>query len=417
MRILGLSLLLALLGSTRHVCALDNGLALTPPMGWNSWNKFGANISETLIKQIADAMVTNGLQEAGYEYINIDDSWQITRDTNGVIVADATRFPNGIKAVADYVHTKGLKLGLYSDRGTQTCLGRPGAKGHEVQDANTYAEWGIDYLKYDNCSAAANTMEADYERMRDALLNSGRPMVYSICAWQFQKWMPACGNLWRTTMDIKDNWQSMVGIIDVNGNLAAYAGPGHWNDPDMLEVGNCGMSINEYRAHFSLWCVMAAPLILGNDLRNVPSAIIDIVANCEAIEVDQDAAGIQGTRVKKSGNLEVWCKPLGGTNGGTKAVVLLNRGTVVTNVVANWSDIGLSGGATVRDLWAHEDLGAFSGAFSASVPAHSVVMIKATLISLPRLEIVENALPLHFRAYHVVDRKVVVEGSSDRGCR
>src|ERR1035438_8150463 len=263
-RTICLGLLQVIAWHTAPVLALTNGLALTPPMGWNSWNKFGINVSEVLIKEMADAMVTNGFVEAGYQYINIDDAWQSSRGANGVIVADPTRFPSGIKALADYVHAEGLKLGIYSDRGTQTCGGHPGSGGHEVVDADTYAQWGVDYLKYDNCNASPSSQQADYQKMGNALLNSGRPIVYSICAWQFQSWMPNCGNLWRTTMDIRDNWQSMVGNMDSNATLSAYAGPGRWNDPDMLEVGNGGMTTTEYRSHFTMWCMMGAPLILGH---------------------------------------------------------------------------------------------------------------------------------------------------------
>ncbi len=356
-RVFGVSLLQLIAWNATPVLAAGNGLALTPPMGWNSWNKVGTNVSEILIKEMADAMVTNGFLEAGYQFINIDDSWQWSRSTNGVIVADPTRFPSGIEALAGYVHSRGLKLGVYSDRGTQTCGGHPGSEGHEVLDADTYAQWGVDYLKYDNCNAAPSTEDADYQKMGNALLNSGRPIVYSICAWQFQSWMPNCGNLWRTTMDISDNWQSMTSNMDNNESLAGDAGPGHWNDPDMLEVGNGGMTTTEYRAHFTMWCMMAAPLILGNDLRSASSAIKGILTNAEVIALDQDAAGIQGTRVRKSGNLEVWCKPLGSTNGNIKGVALLNRGTAAATIQANWGDIGLSGYATVRDLWAQQDLG------------------------------------------------------------
>ena len=412
-RTICLGLLQVIAWHTAPVLALTNGLALTPPMGWNSWNKFGINVSEVLIKEMADAMVTNGFVEAGYQYINIDDAWQSSRGANGVIVADPTRFPSGIKALADYVHAEGLKLGIYSDRGTQTCGGHPGSGGHEVVDADTYAQWGVDYLKYDNCNASPSSQQADYQKMGNALLNSGRPIVYSICAWQFQSWMPNCGNLWRTTMDIRDNWQSVVGNMDSNATLSAYAGPGRWNDPDMLEVGNGGMTTTEYRSHFTMWCMMGAPLILGNDLRGTSQAIKDILTNGEVIGIDQDAAGIQGTRVKKSGNLEVWCKPLGSTNGMTKAVALLNRGTVPANIVVNWSNIGLSDYGTVRDLWAHQELGFFNGSFTAVVPSHGVVALRIAAANPPRLAVLPNGLPLHLRAYGVSNATIVVQTSTN----
>ncbi|HEX3046010.1 MAG TPA: cellulose binding domain-containing protein [Bacillota bacterium] len=360
-----------------RVMALENGLARTPPMGWNCWNCFGSNINETIIKQIADAMVSSGMKDAGYQYIVIDDTWQASRDSSGNIVPDATKFPSGMKSLADYVHLKGLKLGLYSDRGTATCCGKPGSYGYEVQDANTYASWGIDYVKYDNCSPAPGSdAKADYTRMRDALLNCGRPIVYSICAWWYQGWEVEVGNLWRTTSDINDNFGAMLNIMEINNNSASVAGPGHWNDPDMLEVGNGGMTTTEYQAHFGMWAIMAAPLIAGNDLRSMTQTTIDILTNSEVIAVDQDAAGIQGTRVVDNGDLEVWCKPLGSATGNTKAVALLNRSASAATMTVNWSNIGLSGTATVRDLWAKADRGSFSGSYSVSVPSHGVAMLK-----------------------------------------
>jgi alpha-galactosidase len=359
---------------TYSISALENGLARTPPMGWNSWNFFGGNITDAIVRQIADAMASNGMKAAGYVYINIDDTWQVSRDSSNTIVADSSKFPNGMKSLADYVHSKGLKLGLYSDRGTSTCAGKPGSHGYETKDANTYASWGIDYLKYDNCNGD-NDMQADYERMRDALLACGYPVCYSLCAWQFYSWEPDCGNLWRTTGDIQATWTSITSNIDTNSSLAQYAGPGRWNDPDMLEVGNGSLTEAESRAHFSMWCIMAAPLIAGNDLRNMSQATTNILTNTEAIAVDQDAAGIQGTRVVDNGDLEVWCKPLGAANGGPKAVVLLNRSGSTASMTVNWSDIGLSGSASVRDLWAKTDLGSFSGSYSASVPSHDATMV------------------------------------------
>src|SRR4051812_13727326 len=241
-------------------------LAATPPMGWNSWNKFGCNVSEDMIREMADAMVKSGMKDAGYQYIVIDDCWQVSRDGNGNIVPDPKRFSSGIKALADYVHSKGLKFGIYSDAGTKTCAGRPGARGYEFQDARQYAAWGVDYLKFDWCSTTTQDGPSSYALMREALNASGRPIVFSICEWGTAKpwlWAKDIGNLWRTTGDIKDRWQGlekwpdggccsygMLDIVDMQDGLETYAGPGHWNDPDMLEVGNGGMTTSEYRAHF-----------------------------------------------------------------------------------------------------------------------------------------------------------------------
>jgi alpha-galactosidase len=379
-----LILLSSLMGLTAH--ALDNGLAITPPMGWNSWNKYACNINETLIKQQADAMVSSGLKAAGYQYINIDDCWQISRDSNGNIVADPARFPSGIAALADYVHSKGLKLGIYTDIGTATCQGRPGSRGYEVKDANQYAAWGVDYVKVDWCNTPGYDAPSSYAVMRDALLNSGRPMVHSICNWGVQSpwnWGPSTGNLWRTTGDIQDSWSSFTSILDKNAQLAAAAGPGGWNDPDMLivglygsnGVGGTGMTDTEYQAHFSLWALMSAPLIMGNDLTNMNQATRNILMNTEVIAVDQDPLGIQGSKVADNGNgLQVWSKKLSG--GGARAVVLFNRTSAAANITANWSDLGLVGSASVRDLWARVDRGSFTNSYTASVPSHGVVMLK-----------------------------------------
>ncbi|HEX3046011.1 MAG TPA: glycoside hydrolase family 27 protein [Bacillota bacterium] len=374
-----LTIIFAFQINQNRVTALDNGLARTPPMGWNSWNYFAGNINEKLVREIADAMVKSGMRDAGYEYINIDDYWQFSRDENGVIVPEASKFPNGMKALADYVHSKGLKLGLYSDRGLKTCGGRPGSYGYEELDAKTYAAWGIDYLKYDNCNPAPNSVQMkDYQRMRDALLKCGRPIVFSICAWSFYGWAPDTGNLWRTGADISDDWNVIIGIIKENNLLAKFAGPGHWNDPDMLEVGNGGLSNTEYRAHFSMWCIMAAPLIAGNDLRNMTPETVEILTNQEVIAVDQDPAGIQGTKVEHDGILEVWLKPLGSAGGKEKAVALFNRDDMEAPITTHWDKIGITGTAMVRDLWSHKDLGVFKDSFTAKAPSHGVVMLKIT---------------------------------------
>src|SRR3984893_3306356 len=366
--------------------ALDNGLAKTPPMGWNSWNKFACNVSEDLIKQIADAMVSTGMKDAGYQYIVIDDCWQVERDSQGNIIPDAKRFPSGMKALADYIHAKGLKFGLYSDAGPLTCQKRPGGRGYEFQDARQYAAWGVDYLKYDWCSTSTQNQQASYSIMRDALVKSGRPMVFSLCEWGSSKpwlWARDVGNLWRTTGDIQDCWDckrdwggmGFVHILDLQNGLESYAGPGHWNDPDMLEVGNGGMTTTEYRSHFSLWCILAAPMIAGNDIRSMSPEIAEILTDKEVIAVDQDQQGLQGRRVKREGNLEVWAKQLAA---GSRAGALLNRGATEAKISVSWSDIGYPDylPASVRDLWAMKDLGKSTGSFSASVASHGVVMVK-----------------------------------------
>ncbi|KNY27854.1 carbohydrate-binding protein [Pseudobacteroides cellulosolvens] len=367
--------------------AWDNGLAKTPPMGWNSWNIFHENINETQIKQIADAMVSSGMKDAGYIYLNLDDNWMANpaRDSNGFLISDPKRFPSGIKALADYVHAKGLKLGIYGDRGTMTCANVPqsGSKGYEDRDAKTFASWGIDYLKYDNCNIPnGSDMKTDYQKMQTALANCGRPIVFSICAWEYQNWMPATGNVWRTTRDIVDKWDAtghpygFVGIInsiDQNSKYTNSAGPGAWNDPDMLEIGNGGCTTEEYRTQMSMWCMMASPLLAGNDIRNMTQATKDILMNREVIAVNQDPAGKQGYRVKSSNGNEVWVKPLAD---GTKAVALLNRNSSTSTIAVNWSDIGITGSAVVRDLWAKADKGTFNGSYSASVPSHGTVVLK-----------------------------------------
>jgi len=368
-----------------------DSLAQTPPMGWNSWNKFACNVSEDLIKSVADAIASNGMREAGYQYVVIDDCWQVSRDENGFIVADPQRFPSGIKALADHVHSKGLKFGIYSDAGARTCAGRPGSQGHEYQDALQYARWGVDYLKYDWCNTGTRNAEEAYSTMSRALLATGRPIVFSLCEWGTAKpwlWGKGIGNLWRNTGDISDKWSSkkkwpdgscceygMVDILDQQVGLAAFAGPGHWNDPDMMEVGNGGMTIPEYRAHFSFWALLAAPLIAGNNVRSMSPEIKEILTNLEVIAVNQDKLGREGERVKKNGDLEVWAKTLAD---GSRAVILFNRGSEEAEVSVAWEEIGYPAHLTakVRDLWAHKEAGTFTGSYSAKVPSHAVVMVK-----------------------------------------
>ena len=358
---------------------LDNGLARTPPMGWNSWNHFGCDVSARLIRETADAMAANGMRDAGYHYVVIDDCWQVARDKGGRLVADSARFPGGIKPLADYVHAKGLKFGIYTDAGRKTCQGRPGSYGSEGQDARTFAEWGVDYIKVDWCFAEGLDAPSQYARVRDALARSGRPIVFSICEWGSHapwEWGPATGNLWRSTGDIEDTWASMLGNLDISAQHASAARPGAWNDPDMLEVGNGGMTDDEYRAHMSLWAVMAAPLIAGNDVRAMSPATREILLNPEVIAVDQDSLGVQGTLVaERAPELQVWVKPL---KDGSRAVVLFNRSALQTVLAVSWWRLRLAGPARVRDLWAHADLGTVSDRFSATVPAHGVVMVRVT---------------------------------------
>jgi alpha-galactosidase len=327
-------------------------------MGWNSWNKFACNVSEDLIRSEADAMVATGMRDAGYQYIVIDDCWQVSRDQNGNIQPDPQRFPHGMKALADYIHSKGLKFGLYSDAGTMTCQKRPGSRGYEFQDARQYAAWGVDYLKYDWCNHSTQDSAASYSTMRDALLASGRPIVFSLCEWGSTKpwlWARDVGNLWRSGGDIGDVWESpkeglgIVNILDHNADLYSFAGPGHWNDPDMLEVGNGGMTDAEYRSHFSLWAMLAAPLMAGNDLRSMAPDIREILTNKDVIAVDQDPLGEQWRRVAKNGDLEVWSRPL---QDGSRAVILFNRGKEASQMEATWQELGYPEHlrAAVRDL-------------------------------------------------------------------
>ena len=288
----------------------DNGLARTPPMGWNSWNHFAEKVDDRVVRDAADAMVSSGMAAAGYVYINIDDTWEAGRDAGGNIIPNR-KFPD-MKALSAYVHSKGLKLGIYSSPGPFTCGGYEGSYRHEVQDARTYAGWGIDYLKYDWCSAGRiytkKDLQAVYQRMGEALESCGRPIVFSLCEYgmgDVWAWAPkVSGNLWRTTGDIQDNWKSMSNIGFNQGRLAPYAGPGHWNDPDMLEVGNGGMNADEYRTHFSLWCMLAAPLMAGNDLRGMSQETRAILTNREVIAIDQDGLGKEAALISAVGGVE-----------------------------------------------------------------------------------------------------------------
>jgi alpha-galactosidase len=353
-------------------------LAATPPMGWNSWNKFACNVSEQLIRETADAIVTTGMKAAGYQYVNVDDCWQVSRDAKGTIVADPKSFPSGMKALADYVHSKGLKFGLYTDAGRLTCQKRPGSFEHEVQDAQTYAAWGVDYVKIDWCHAEGLDPEARYEKFRDALAHSGRPIVFSICNWGVKapwQWGPRTGNLWRTTGDINDTYDRMSVIGFSQDGLEKFAGPGHWNDPDMLEVGNGRMKHDEYLTHMSLWALLAAPLLAGNDVRNMDGETKAILTNSEVIAVDQDSKGIQGHRLWDEGPLEIWAKPLAD---GSYAVGLFNRGESELPIALTFQMLGFAGSAHLRDLWSHQDLPPQKDSYTAAVPEHGVVMLKVS---------------------------------------
>ncbi|MFF1449191.1 NPCBM/NEW2 domain-containing protein [Streptomyces sp. NPDC058274] len=361
-----------------------DGLALTPPMGFNNWNSTGcrAEFNEEMVKGIADIFVEKGLKDAGYRYVNLDDCWALpSRDANGKLVPDPGRFPGGIKAVADYVHSKGLKLGIYTSAGTKTCneAGFPGALGHEYSDAQQFADWGVDYLKYDNCNNQGVDAKLRYNTMRDALKATGRPIVYSLCEWGENKpweWASDVGHLWRTTGDISDSWSSMLSILKQNLPLAQYAGPGHWNDPDMLEVGNGGMTATEYRSHFSMWSVMAAPLLIGSDLRKASDATFDILDNKEVIAVDQDPLGNQGTVLSSEGGRWVVTKQL---KDGSRAVALFNETGSPQRIATTAQAVGLpkAHAYTLRDLWQHRSYNT-AGPIAATVPAHGTVLVRVS---------------------------------------
>jgi alpha-galactosidase len=381
-------------------------LALTPPMGWNSWNKFAGNINETLIRQTADAMATNGMRDAGYVYVVVDDCWEaMKRDSQGNIVADPKKFPSGMKALGDYLHAKGFQFGIHNCAGTKTCAGYPGGRGHEFQDALTYASWGVDFLKYDWCEHGTANSEETYKTMRDGLATAGRPIVFSLCEWGDTKpwlWAKDIGHLWRTTGDIyncfdcihsNDTWNAfgVMQILDKQDGLREYAGPGHWNDPDMLEVGN-GMPVNEERAHFSMWCMLAAPLIAGNDMQTMNAETRAVLTNPEAIAVDQDQLGVQGFKYAGKDAVETWFKPLAN---GAWAMTILNRSSVSQKVSFDWAnevvtdkfakrDANFSTTTyRLRDLWLKKAVGTTKEILSAEIPAHDALMLRLTNESAP----------------------------------
>lgn len=407
-----LSTLLLILGIILSVEGLRaqkyEELAKTPQMGWNSWNKFACDINEELIREIADAMIEKGIADAGYVYINLDDCWHASeRDADGFIQCDAERFPSGIKALADYVHERGLKLGIYSDAGTHTCGGRLGSLGHEYQDALQYARWGIDYLKYDWCSTDNINAKGAYTLMSNALRAAGRPILFSMCEWGTAKpweWAKDIAHSWRTTGDIwlsfdqvqdLGTWKawSVMHILDMNADLRRYAGPGHWNDPDMLEVGN-GLTQSEDRAHFTMWCMLSAPLILGNDIRTVSDQTLDIILNRRVIAIDQDPLGVQGYRFLDEGDFEVWLKPLAG---GDWAFCMLNRGSEPKQYTIewanfDWTDDEVSGLSTelstklynIENLWKEgkeANEGTTKRSKSITIPSHDVVLYRLSPVT------------------------------------
>lgn len=359
-------------------------LALTPPMGWNSWNKFACNINETVMKEMTDAIVTTGMSKLGYEYIVLDDCWQIGRKPDGTIIADSIQFPSGIKSLADYVHSKGLKFGIHSCGGRLSCNGRPGSHGYEVIDAKTYASWGVDYVKYDWCSSEGLDRVTAYTDMSKALGNSGRPIVFSMCEWGGSRpwaWAKNVGHLWRTTGDILDCWDckedfggyGWTSILDMQVGLEKFAGPGHWNDPDMLEVGNGGMKYNEYVAHFSFWCLLAAPLMAGNDLRTMNDSTRMILTNENAIKINQDKLGIQGSKIFDEGDFEIWSKKL--SNNET-AYIFFNRNFEKNTYKIDWKKLGVLQNRQMFDIWKKSVVGNTKTTSELTIPGHSVLFYK-----------------------------------------
>jgi alpha-galactosidase len=374
-------LLVLWFGVTLSAAAADSTLASTPPMGWNSWNHFACKVTADDVRAAADAIAKNGMKDAGYVYVNIDDCWQGDRDEQGRVRPNA-KFED-MKGLVDYIHSKGLKAGIYSSPGPKTCAGYEGSYKHEEQDAQQYADWGFDYLKYDWCSAEKvykrDEMQAVYKKMHDALVKTGRPIVYSLCQYGFERvwrWGASVGgNLWRTTEDINDHYDRMSVIGFDQDGLEPFAGPGHWNDPDMLEVGNGGMKHDEYLTHMALWAILAAPLLAGNDIRTMSEETKAILMNPEVIAVDQDAKGVQGHRVWDEGPLEIWVKPL---VDGSQAVGLFNRGESALKMTLDFRAIGAPASAKLRDLWARKDLGTMQNSYTADVPKHGVLFLKVS---------------------------------------
>lgn len=377
----------------------NEGLALTPPMGWNSWNTFSTDINEQLVKDIADVFVERGLKDAGYEYVVLDDGWMaMERDKNNNLVPDPKKFPNGMKSVVDYVHSKGLKFGIYNCAGNKTCGGFPGSRGFEYQDAKLYAEWGVDYLKYDWCNTENLNAKGAYETMRDALFATGRPIVFSICEWGDNdpwKWGKEMGHLWRVTGDIVNcwdcemshgNWSSwgLWKIINMRKDIRKYSGPGHWNDFDMMEVGN-GMTVSEDRVHFAMWVMLASPLIMGNDLRSASQETIETLTNEEVIAVNQDKLGIQGYRHSDEGSIDIWVKPLANAEW---AIAFINMTEETISLNYDWNKHPISDGLSkrtlkvnemnylVRDLFGKEDIGSTKKNLKTEIAGHDILMVR-----------------------------------------
>ena len=392
-------LLLLVVIATNAFGQKNENLALTPPLGWNSWNTFATDINEDLIKETVDAIVEHGLKDAGYEYVVLDDGWMAKqRDENGKLYGDPEKFPGGMKALGDYIHSKGLKFGIYNCAGNKTCAGYPGSRGFEYQDAVTYASWGVDYLKYDWCNTEKLNAEGAYLTMRDALLATGRPIVFSICEWGENKpweWGKDIGHLWRVSGDIINCWDCEIGhgswsswgvwkIINMRKDIRKYAGPGHWNDFDMMEVGN-GMTEAEDRTHFAMWSLLASPLIMGNDVRNMNKATQKTLTNKEVIAVNQDKLGIQGFRFNNENNIETWVKPL---SDGAWAIAFVNMSDDVANLEFDWQKYDMGDGLTqkfidfkrdiysIRDLFEHQNLGKTASMLTSQIGPHDVLFIK-----------------------------------------
>ena len=385
MKINKLITLLFLVISTYSYSQKFEGLALTPPMGWNSWNTFEVDIHEDMIKQMVDIIVNNGMKEAGYNYIVVDDGWEaLQRDSVGNLVPDPKKFPHGMKALADYVHSKGLKFGIHNCAGKTTCNGFPGGRGHEYQDALLYASWGVDYLKYDWCDHGTANGPETYRIMRDALFAAKRPVVYSLCEWGNNKpweWAKDVGHLWRTTGDITDCYNcegeydlGMRFILKLQEGLEKYAGPGHWNDPDMLEVGNPGLNVTESRSHFSLWCMLAAPLMAGNDLRKMSPDILKILTNKDAIAINQDSLGKQASLYMDHLSKQVYVKELSKDNW---AVCWHNSGDQPYTQRINWKHFTfLKGEYNIYDVWKHKIIGTTSSNMEIDIDTHDVLFYK-----------------------------------------
>jgi alpha-galactosidase len=388
------ALVFTLFAATHSTPAASQQVAQTPPMGWNSWNYFAGKVTDKDIRDSADQIVASGMKDAGYIYVNIDDTWEGERDASGVLRTNS-KFPD-MKALADYVHSKGLKIGIYSGPGPKTCAGYAGSLGHEEQDAQLYASWGIDYLKYDLCSfreevmakqapndkaAQMRLMVAAYDKMGKALKATGRPIVYSFCQYGWDsvwEWAPGIGgNLWRTTGDIQPHWGSIYAILSQQEGLEAYAGPGHWNDPDMLEVGNGKLSLAENRSHFSMWAMLAAPLLAGNDLPNMKPEIKAILTNKDVIAIDQDPLGHQASRVYSDGEVEVWARHL---SGGAMAVAVLNVGSDRYSTHPfhlNLGKLGLHGAQAAKDLWTGKDMN-LTNNMPIELPSHDILLVRIT---------------------------------------